>query len=114
RPDDLQIAGQLEPRIDVHVVVALYLVLRAHGPSAQRDQVEIVLEVFAQVRIRVRDAEFIARSCCKGAVAANTGFEEDRDRTCRAVCERDLVEESPSISRASFDNVLTEGVVDRP
>jgi hypothetical protein len=69
RTNDLPIARELKPWCDVHVVEDLDLVLRAQSLQTKGWQIEVVLELLAEIGVRVGDAELIARSCGKEAIA---------------------------------------------
>jgi hypothetical protein len=97
----------------MQVVEHFELVLDAE-PSAEREQIEVVLQLIAQVRVRVGDAELVARPAGHEGVAAETHVEERRDRTRALIGKGDLSEQSPSILGGALDDGLSEGVIDRP
>src|SRR5262245_702362 len=109
RAKNLQIARELEPRCEMEVVERfdLWLDLKT---SALCEQSDVVLQLTAQICVRVGDTELIALPAGKESVAAETNVKERRHRARGLIREGDLSEESPSIAVGALHEVLPEGV----
>jgi hypothetical protein len=101
RAKNLQIPRELEPRREVEVVKDFDLVLDSK-PPAEREQIEVVLQLVAQVCVRVGDAELIASPAGNESVAAETNVKERCDGTRALIRQGDLPEEPhPSLAARS-------------
>jgi len=53
--------------------------------AAEREQSQVVFQLVAQIRVRIRQAELVARPRGDEAIAAETDVKERRDRTGRLI-----------------------------
>jgi hypothetical protein len=107
---DLEVTRQPEPRSDVKVVKHFNLVFGLQIPPAKSDQVDVVFENLAQVRVRVFNSELILPPFCDQTIATKSDIEESGDRTRVFIGKRQLREETPTISMASLNYVLAKGI----
>ena len=71
-PNELEIAGQSQPRCDVEVVKHFHLVLGSRT-AADVEQVEVILQNLAQVGVRIGDPKLIVIPTLKEPVASDPG-----------------------------------------